>query len=194
MSLRSSRSAPSSGSPRDSCRGASLGCLQCCAARKLAALRTAMSATRCGQKFERTSRSERFGKDGHARAARWAWRFELVAVLTLKGGQWRGHTSQSDARVTQATLIAVAAGGASRGPATSKLKWLPVGRPRMICTAGTTVLEHPGSRGSHARCRPPLGRTGPTQEALRIKAGRHQRLRAPELGGAPRGPPHPSLC
>ena len=105
----------------------------------------------CRQNFHKFSSTRGLAMDCRKSAARWAWRFELVVVLTLKGGQWRGHSSQGDERVEQATLIAVAAGGASRGPATSKLKWVPVGRPRVICTAGTTVAARTRLRAASPR-------------------------------------------
>ena len=72
-------------------------------------------------------------------AARWAWRFELVVVLTFKGGQWRGHSSQSDSRVEQATVITVAAGGASRARLEADTEMLSATNLRANLTAESTV-------------------------------------------------------
>ena len=53
----------------------------------------------CGQNLSQNSSTRGLARDCRKSAARWAWRFELVVVLTFKGGQWRGHSSQGDEMV-----------------------------------------------------------------------------------------------
>ena len=50
----------------------------------------------CGQNLKQNVDTRELARESRNRTARWAWRFERVAVLTLKGGQCRGHSSQSD--------------------------------------------------------------------------------------------------
>ena len=73
--------------------------------------------------FERTSRMRGLARECRKWAAPWAWQFERVAVLTLKGGQRRGCRKSRCTWVEQATEIAAAAECASRarGPSIARL-------------------------------------------------------------------------
>ena len=84
-------------------------------------------------------------------AARWAWRFELVVVLTLKGGQWRGHSSQVDETVEQATLYAAAAGRAFRARLQPNTEWFQAANLRTNLTAETPVAARTRLRAAPSR-------------------------------------------